>query len=487
MKRKSGFKYPSASMVFLMVVFSASLALARQTDVADKAMELSGFSVSESFEVEDDGPLMPASPFLTRLLYRFGNLSIGNLNLWSEYSSDVSWEQLVSTPRSYRFWTFHREGEVHSISTFRYGPEAADDLLKGFFINYCRSADGQPFAVLTRSSGKRLPVDTPTMAPQPVSFSGFFYGNFSVDENGLLNIEPRKKSELERNADGDDDAQGEGGGKTLPVFIANRLAWYPVAANEELKISESHVSLAKAGVDVGQFDYVAQQNSKPLGQRDSDCFFQTIAAVKTLGADLPATRATFVDLMKNPTGSIGEATVLQGRVRACTPVKLQNADVKALIGADRYYQLILFPDLDGQKVVVKNSAGEDQVFSSFPVTVCITELPDGLAPEEMEGRQLFVEGFFFRFWSYTSSRSMKDGVKSQVSPLVIASQARPIKSNAEQLNSILSFGLLGLLVGLCFLFWFIKNRDRSSMKRVNALPQSELPGKIDTSNFDSVD
>jgi hypothetical protein len=467
--------------------FQSSIAWSKQTDIADKAMELSGLSASETFEVDDGLPIMPEDPILKRLLYRIGKTSAGNLNQWARYAADVDWKSLAEQPRGFRFWVFHRTGKVKTVIPFRYSEDSDDDLLKGFYVAYCESGSGDPFVVITRSTCVSWPLDEVFESPQSIAFSGFFYAQIELEDE-RLKLELRSKSEVEQadNVDSD-DATTEADGNAVPVFIANRLAWYPDSVQTSLGVDESRVALAKAGVDIGQFDYVRKENSKPLGSRDSDCFFQMLGAVKSLGAGVPEHKTSFVGLMNEPIESIGKAVSIEGRVRQCVPVKIQSDDTKQATGLDGYFQVTLFPDLDGQKIVVSNPNGEDQVFRRFPVTVCLTELPDGLTPAEMEGKQIALQGFFYRFWSYVSERANQDGVAGQVSPLVIASQTKVFASSQGQLNLFLGGLLFAMIVGMCLLGWYYSYQRHRGSDRTDAIPQDELPEKLDTSNFDLAD
>ena len=53
----------------------ASVACAKQ-DHNTTPIELSGFSISEAYEIPDDEPLQPNSPILKQLLYRIKNTSL---------------------------------------------------------------------------------------------------------------------------------------------------------------------------------------------------------------------------------------------------------------------------------------------------------------------------------------------------------------------------------------------------------------------------
>ena len=125
------------------------------------------------------------------------------------------------------------------------------------------------------------------------------------------------------------------------------------------------MSLAARGVDIGQLDFVRQQYGKPLGKEDSEIFFQLLSAIDSVPSNevLPNTLG-FNELIESPRDNLGNFVSFRAQVRKCSPVQITNPDLQARLGFDQYYQLMVFPDLDGQQIVVKNSDGEDLVFAN---------------------------------------------------------------------------------------------------------------------------
>ena len=469
---KLGKSFEVASIFSAVLALYCSTANAQSsTQIADQAIELSGYSVSESFDVEDDLPLDPEDRFLRRLLHRVGQTSAGNLNRYGAYAADIDWPELKKSPHDYRFWVFQRDVFLSQVHRIDFSDAVDDESLSGCYVNYCQTADGDPVIVLTRSTCRRWPLETALPDPQPVRVSGFFYGAVLWRDGELI-----VRASGDETEPVDDVAP-------VPVFIADRLAWFPDSASEALDVSPDHVLLARHGVDIGLLDYVRAANSKPLGTRDAGSFYQLLAAVAEIGESLPVDSRQFVDLMTTPMESIGDSVTLRGVVRQCVEVKLTDAAAQAATGVDRYWQLSLFPDLGGRRISLKRPDGELDVFTSFPATVCLTKLPGGETMATMEGQQLQVDGFYFRFWRYASERSQQTGSGGQVSPLVIAASSKILPAPVNALNWVAGAGMGLLLLAVLAAWYFTRSTTRPTDRR-HAYDPQDMPETIDVSGIE---
>ena len=81
------------------------------------------------------------------------------------------------------------------------------------------------------------------------------------------------------------------------MFIVDRLAWYPDSPNES-SVTNSHVELAKHDVDIGLLDYVRESNTRSLGSRDAEAFYQMIAGVNKSSGPTPAPQLAFTDAVE---------------------------------------------------------------------------------------------------------------------------------------------------------------------------------------------
>lgn len=456
---------------FNILIVAMSLLGVATTDVFGQAhdetpMELSGYSISEAYDVKDDVALDFEDPYIIRLLYRIKTTSPKSRGNYSKYSTDVTWEKLVETPEDFRFWVFDRTVRLKKITKYRFKSADDDSEIKGVYVCHCENENQKPLIVLSRSMPKNLPVDE--TIDEPVALSGFLYArSLGVDSQ---------------------DTETK-----TPVFITDRLAWHPDKIVEG-RSNHSHVVLAQNGVDVGQLDFVEQSNTHSLGKRDSEAFFQMIAGMKDLPLETEFKDPVgFTGLMRKSGSNFGNMARIKGVVRNCTEVQISNADVKKRLGISKYFQLMLFPDLDGGKVKIKNKSGKDVEYQRFPITVCCTELPPGTSEEDLKHKPLVVEGFFFRFWRYKSdmtdaiieesvAKGEKPGISGQVSPLIIARVPTQIESKDGKLNLIFLAFMTALIAGIVGLFAYFRISDRGHPSPGQEILES-LPDKIDVTGI----
>ncbi len=454
----------------------------------DVAIELSGFSVSEAYDLQAGDPLDLGDRQLMKLLFRSGKVSRGNFEKWSQFADDVSWQQISAAPQRFRFWTFKRKLRLQNLSLLRFPEQIAADELKGVYLARCVNEVGQVAYLITRSAPRKLPLKQ--SLDQPISFAGFFYNNVAVGPEGELMM---ADGEVDDEADEDQRTETETDSPGVPLFIANRFSWYPAIADDAMGVTASQVELAARGVDVGLFDFVRQQNSKPLSKNDSDAFYQMLAAVNSARTSAEAapdssniSPISFTELMSAPASQFGNKIALSGRLRQCVPIEIVDADRQTLVGAERYYQVSLFPNLKGRDVVVRTSGEESIKFEQFPVTVCFRELPQGMTAKQLEGRPAEVIGNFYRFIKYQSKVSSEAGQSGQISPLVMASviDVAPQTTTAEGVDLLMRVLLVGILLTVAAAVGYGVFKDRKKRSRLIASGETALPEKIDLSPFE---
>jgi hypothetical protein len=502
---------------FLTVVVMASFlgsnaqATTGQSD-GDAAIQLSGFSVSQAYDIVADQPLDLADSKFLKLLFRSEKISAVNYRKWAAFSSGVTWPQLIQSPDQFRFWTFDRKLVLTRLTQVRFPDRVATEALKGFYLARCKNSFGQTVFLATKSAPRKIVLNQPI--EQPVSFSGFYYNTVAVGPNG--------DPQLSYNRDRDDDTRGragqgggglakpisEGGAKAnvSPVFVAKRFAWHPIAATPDMDVSSGQLALAKHGFDAGLFDDVRRQNSKPLSGVDADAFYQMLAAVKSISADSrnengdPSVsqdsrnstiqQTDFFQLMSAPTQHFGGAVSVAGRLRQCVPIKITDPDRQRQVGEQQYFQVSLFPDLNGRDVVVRTAGDHSVSFNQFPVTICLPKLPPGVTPQTLEGRTVEVEGYFYRFIKYQSKISTDAELTGQVSPLVMVSEIRMgTAGRSAQEVDVLMRGLLLLVLAVVIagIVWGLV-KDRALAGRQIAIRDDTLPEKIEFSDFqDQID
>lgn len=412
-------------------------------------LELSGYSPSEAYEIKDDAPLDINNPNIVKLLYRIKKTSPKSRSKFAIHSKNVTWDKIATTPEEFRCWVFQRRLTLKKVTKHRFAEAEAEAPIKGVFICECENELQQSVTVLSRTIPRKIRIDT--KLDEPIGISGFLYA--------------RAKETNEE-------------ATPSTVLIVDRIAWFPAVAQADIA-TRSHVKLASAGVDIGLLDRVEESNTQRLGDRDSEAFFQMIAAMEKIPAhDAPSSPLNFSDLMKNAKSNFGDQAKIKGVVRSATEVFISNPDIKQRLGVSKYFQLMMFPDLDGGKVVVKNKSGEDLEYRRFPITVCCLELPEGMTAQDVERKPLVVDGFFYRFWKYQSDLTDTAGTSGQVSPLIMAKTATTIESQEGQLNFILLVFMSMLIVGVAILIGYYRVVDRRQKSHGQKILDA-LPDKID--------
>jgi hypothetical protein len=98
---------------------------------------------------------------------------------------------------------------------------------------------------------------------------------------------------------------------------------------------------------------------------------------------------TIVSLFNRPEENQGRVAALRGRVRRANLILVDDPDVVAATGIDRYYQLYLF-------------ANDSQ---GWPLVLCVPELPDDLnvGGGKEYRREIEFVGAFTKTWAYKTS------------------------------------------------------------------------------------
>ena len=415
----------------------------------DNPQSLAGMSEADIAAIADATSITPDNPSFRKILYRTGTVDPVDLQQSAKGEQDVSLAELAANPATHRFLPYTLNAKVISIKRFDFDKESARDFLSGFFFADCEAQDGTPFVLATRSSISSWPQATDLPEPQSIQFSGFFLGTQPLDFGNQFSATAQ------------------------PVFVARRFAWQPDQESEVFKVDASLLALSKAGVDLSLLDIVKSRKGKPLGTREGVCFWQMLAACKHPETTIPTPRIGFAEMLSDPVNSVGKATTIQGRVRQCVPVKVTDRDVEQRLGSDTWYQLTMFPDLNGRPIQVATREGEPVVYNhAFPVTVCMVDLPDGFVPETIEGSSFVCSGFFYRIWSYPSERTENTGLSGQPSPLMMGASLQIIETDGDQLQMLLTAVLVAMGIAIAFVAWFVYRTHGGN-------PNAELPDKIE--------
>jgi hypothetical protein len=131
------------------------------------------------------------------------------------------------------------------------------------------------------------------------------------------------------------------------------------------------------------------------------------------------------------------------------------------------------------ELVEKQTDKQGKLFASYPITVCVRQLPRGMPRGEDILEEVRVNAFFAKLWSY-HTRFMDT---PQVSPLLIGRSPQWIRRQAPTNSSavwLLGALLVGILAAAWFAVWHARRNDRW---RSRTLPsyRFEAPGEQSSS------
>lgn len=442
----------------------------------DTAIELSGLSISETFKIPEKIPFDTEEPYFKRLLYRGFQSSHRTLSRYSQFTSDVAWEKIVSDNAAHRARVFHRSGVALNAQRIPIAGSESEDPIRQVFKLNGQLEDGQPFQLISLNL-PRVWLNRETLQ-QPIEFTGFLYTLIQED----------------------------GSAESVPMFITQRVAWFPQQADSNLGITDSHVLLSQHGVDIGGIETIMRQHGKKLTAVEAPFFFQFLTAVETIGIDRvpePLSESLgAVELLKNFRQAHGEAVRFQARVRQCSVVQRPADSTDPSF--QQYYQLIVFPDLGAREArqsipLIPNtldvmpgievSDGQQTLtYSRFPYTICARSLPEGMTPADIENQQVMIEGFFYRFWKYEAELTEAMGASGQLSPLIIVNQPRLVKTSKQQLSLFINSFLVLFLLILLFAAWTsLRTAQRNRRILGESIDGTPLPDRLDTRNFEEND
>ena len=232
--------------------------------------------------------------------------------------------------------------------------------------------------------------------------------------------------------------------QSLPLFVAQHLAWYP----DNL--------LGKLGMDVGLFDTV--KTKAPITSGERECFYQLLAAMGRADAEElarltqrpPEDDYSVVVLFNQSEQQVGKLVALTGTCRRAMQVRLDpkgDTDIIARFGFDHYYQLEIF---------TADSQGNPLVF-------CLRELPAGMPLGPSLHETVRIPAVFYKSWAY--ERPGPAGSPASGSPLAPMLIGRSLVWYRPPQSNMVAGGLaaalfLAVLAGLFIGTWYVNRADR---------------------------
>jgi hypothetical protein len=245
--------------------------------------------------------------------------------------------------------------------------------------------------------------------------------------------------------------------------------------------------LADAGVDVGLLADVMALNRKRLTAADGDAFYAMLSATSGIAAqnDLPPP-PTFgpVKLLTDARAQVGQWMRLNVETVQITRIAITEPTRRVQLGQDHYFQIDAFADLGDVVIRVETDEktdGEQAVFENrYPVSIVTLRMPEFLAAESSPNvvvaeisRQVAVDGFFYRLWSYKTEYMKQFGGAEQFGPLIMAARITNTTPDSRDPIGVSVIGWIAavaILVGLfATILWHrITTRgDRAIRKKQN--------------------
>jgi hypothetical protein len=355
-------------------------------------LELFNIDASQLDRFSDGRPLHPDEyEPLYRILYRIPRFQRHDLLRWRD--PEFNWEQLAADPEDYRAASIQLTGRVTRIEREELIPEAAELLQYDHFYRVTLIADEAPFPAVVLARWL------------PRAWKEGEDGNYRGGAEGLF-------LKLGETDEGDPQI----------IMACDRMAWRPDRVQPELGVTENRVLLASLGVDLGQFDLVRDRRS--ISGLERDAFYQLLDAARRIE---PATLreraggdADLAALLQSPRTMRGEIVSLTGEARRVQEIRVEEKDVQSRFGIDRYYEVDVFLPLENE--TIKMGEGKDSpVFRNyFPVIFCVAELPAGMTPDDVVGRQVQIPAVYFKLWAYETEFMKQYGDRGvQLSPMLI--------------------------------------------------------------------
>jgi len=385
------------------------------------ASQLAGFVDGEPLGVQDEETV-------ARILYRLPRFPLNELHRWAQSTENVA--AFLAVPGDHRADTFLIRGRTTKIERVEILPEAIERLEFEHYFRVHVELDASPHVAVLCCREIPAAWASGEIIGEPIIAYGLFLKLGQGNE---------KRTEF--------------------AFATPHIGWLPSHPNAATAITTDLVQLASLGMDVSLFDDVRHLNRKPITQADRECFYSLLATLGKADPNAIRSRARptvdLAPLLQEPSTQHGRLMVVRGTARRAMNIRVDDEDIHERFGIDHYYQIDVFIPLGDQKVRLgKQADGDGPTFTnSFPVTVCVLQLPPGL-PEGTDIREeVSIPAACFKLWAYRSRFvSAYDPKQLQVSPMFIGVEPRVIQFNTSQ-NPYVGFAVAGVFVAILAFTW----------------------------------
>ncbi|MHB1035608.1 MAG: hypothetical protein ACYC35_03010 [Pirellulales bacterium] len=476
-------------MIGWLAIILVSLGAAEPAKTSDARTDsrtllaLAGIGEDQFGKLTDGQPLDAGQrEILLRIMYRVRNLATGQIERWTRGATR---EELLRRPAASRGNFFRLSGRVVAVSVETLPGDLAErfEMPRYYRCDLVTGEAREPSVVFTPTVPRAWAIGKPI--DERVGGFGLF-----------LKLGPPQ------------------GNRPQPMFVAERIAWYPATG------------LGDLGMDVGLFDEV--RDGAPILARERECFYQLLAAVgranprglldraerdlaqrgqdllrrrKELAAEGPldprgrkelaeiqrelrridAGQCDVAPLFNEPGSQHGRLVTLRGAIRRAIPVYIEDRETIERVGIDHYYQLEMFTD-DSQ---------------GYPLIVCVRQLPPSMPTGAELSEEIRVAAFFFKQWSYRGeTQGTTAGAKPaprRLAPLLIGLEPvwyrRPPAATNPYAAAIAGGLFILALAGLWLVLWRSGRGDRRFRDRFlpgnrapepgSSLPRLDMPAESD--------
>ncbi len=282
------------------------------------------------------------------------------------------------------------------------------------------------------------------------------------------------------------------------VIAAAGMAWFPRADSQVADDGGGGdwALLARQDFNVSLLDEVRLRNRKPLLAADHEAFYAMLKAADEI-ASLPLPPPPTIDaseLLRNAPAAAGRRLRLHCQSVRITRITLSNPALRASLGSDHYWQIDALGDLGNVviRIEASESDAEPVTFENrYPVSIVALTLPDFLqslmgddaqldaarSDVLMISRQLIVDGFFYRLWSYESDYMRRRGGGNQFGPLLMATQLYDDEPPAGDPLGVAKIGQAAAAAALVMLIatgvWIYVTSQQDSAARARRRSQGE--------------
>jgi len=379
---------------------------------------------------------------------------LGRLDRWQRYQWSqpvTSWETLQAATAQERGRMFQLFGEARSWQRLPVAPETARRYGHDFIyrIEIASSIDQRPLFVYARELPSSWPIEPPSsdLPRLPVRCDAIFL------KSG--------------------QAVGE---KTGLYFASDHLAWYP---SDPLPLPWA-VSADLASLGAHQFDATLLDTLSPrpqLTHEDSECFHQMLTTARRMAVGSVGTNKGLPELplesaLTKPAELRARRFRVTGTARRALRIEIEDPQERQRLGIQHYFEVECM--VPTRREMVDRDSGI--AYTSFPVTLCLPELPASIPQGDEIRVDIEAEGIFLKLWSFqndylvpiktaenssppanTMSTAKKEAAMRQLAPLLIGIRIHELAPASPVRQGWSSWALLGVfalaLAGASWL-WF---------------------------------